>query len=42
MVEELTMFEVLAGGWIKDREDPIGEEGELVAAAGSGNGGDSS
>ena len=37
---ELAMLEVLACGWIKYREGPLGEEGGGVSAAGSGHGGD--
>ena len=34
------MLKVLAGGWVKDREGPLGEEGGGVLAAGGGHVGD--
>ena len=40
MTPELAVLEVLAGGWVKDREGPLGEEGVGISAAGGGHGGD--
>ena len=38
---EFAVFEELAGGWINDREVPLGEEGQWVLAACGGHRGDS-
>ena len=40
MTAELAVLEVLAGGWVKDRDGPLGEESGGVSAAGGGYGED--
>ena len=40
MTAELAVLEVLVGGWVKDREGPLGEESGGVSMAGGGHGGD--
>ena len=40
MTVELAVLELLAGGWVKDIEGPLGEESGGLSAAGSGHGGD--
>ena len=40
MTTELAVLEVLACGWVKDREVPLGEEIGGASAAGGGHGRD--
>ena len=40
MTAELLVLEVLASGWVKDREGPFGEESGGVLMAGGGYGGE--
>ena len=40
MTAELAVLKVLDGGWVKDREGPLGEESGRLLAAGGSHGGD--